>query len=149
MQAASLSTKTVFDMEKNAIVRSRLQLVEAMMRERNAAGAAKLAARARLARTRRRRWSRARRRARSAARRSAIDGKAGVSIAAAATPPAKAPNASWNAAHTLFRAPPPPTALLRGDQIVDRVSRQVERSCTPPRPSHTICCCWRKRLLRR
>ena len=46
MQAASLSTKTVFDMEKNAIVRSRLQLVEAMMRERNAAGAAKLAARA-------------------------------------------------------------------------------------------------------
>ena len=48
MQAASLSTKTVFDMEKNAIVRSRLQLVEAMMRERNAAGAAKLAARAKM-----------------------------------------------------------------------------------------------------
>ena len=33
MQAASLSTKTVFDMEKNAIVRSRLQLVEKTSKE--------------------------------------------------------------------------------------------------------------------
>ena len=111
MQAASLSTKTVFDMEKNAIVRSRLQLVEAMMRERNAAGAAKLAARIR---------------ARSAARRKRNrreGGRAGRRPGRHAAGQS-AERVVERGAHALPRAAAADGA--RGDQIVDRVSRQVE-----------------------